>query len=526
MDGQPAQRRWWRLWLAVGAVAALTGAAAIALLRPAGDDGPVTPRPATRPPDKEVARRVREFCGVCHAMPRPESFPRRAWQGLIENMYGFARHANVKLTPPPIDQAVKYFADRAPDELPPAVIRRATNPLPVRLERIDYPGPSPGTAPMISNISVVHLSDKTRPELLVTDMGSGLVMTLRPWEAKPAWRILAKLNNPAHAEVVDLDGDGVKDLLVADLGSFPPTDRRCGSVVWLRGGADGSFTPVTLLKDVGRVADVQAADFNGDGKLDLIVAAFGWQDTGQIILLENKTRDWKQPVFEPHILDHRHGAIHVPVWDLNGDGKPDFVALIAQEHETVVAFLNEGNFQFRPRPLFSAGDPSYGSSGIQLVDFNGDGKVDVLYTNGDTLDEPHLLKAYHGVQWLENRTTDWAEPVFVHHPIGPMYGVHRAVAVDLSGRGRLDVLATSYLPVEAFPQRQARNLDAVVLFEQVAPGKFERHTLESVRCDHATCAVGDLFGSGRPDLITASLCRLPVPAAVTVWKNLGPRKGE
>ena len=73
----------------------------------------------------------------------------------------------------------------------------------------------------------------------------------------------------AHADPnrdASRNGDGVQDILVSDLGSFPPTDRRCGSVVWLRGERDGSFTPFTLLDGVGRVADAQAADFRGVGK--------------------------------------------------------------------------------------------------------------------------------------------------------------------------------------------------------------------------------------------------------------------
>ena len=50
-----------------------------------------------------------------------------------------------------------------------------------------------------------------------------------------------------------------------------------------------------------RVADVEAADFNGDGRLDLVVAAFGYHTTGQISILENQTTNYAQPSFvEPH----------------------------------------------------------------------------------------------------------------------------------------------------------------------------------------------------------------------------------
>src|SRR5439155_3141903 len=168
----------------------------------------------------------------------------------------------------------------------------------------------------------------------------------RQYEEKPTWRVLAKLPVPAHAEVIDLDGDGNLDLIVACLGSFEPTDSRTGSVVWLRGSADGAFTAIPLLEGLGRVADVQAADFNRDGKLDLVVAVFGWRKTGEVLYLENRTTDWSRPEFVPTPIDDRHGAIHVPVVDLNRDGRPDFVALISQEHETVVAYVNQGDGTF------------------------------------------------------------------------------------------------------------------------------------------------------------------------------------
>ena len=107
--------------------------------------------------------------------------------------------------------------------------------------------------------------------------------------------------------------------------------NRTGKVVWLRGDGKGGFKPHVLLDGVGRVADVQVADFAGNGKLGLVVAVFGMRK-GEIILLENETTDWSKPKFTPRILDERAGPIRVPVADLNGDGKPDFVALIGQEH--------------------------------------------------------------------------------------------------------------------------------------------------------------------------------------------------
>src|SRR5262249_26048843 len=157
---------------------------------------------------------VQGFCGVCHLVPPPDTFPRHAWRERVEHGYFFFYKAHMTMTAPPIEAVVKYYEDRAPLELPPAAVHRAGTPLPLKLDRLDFPGPTAAAPALISHISMVHLSDPRRPELLATDMGSGLVMTLRPQDDKPSWRILAKLKNPAHAEVVDLDGDGIKDILV------------------------------------------------------------------------------------------------------------------------------------------------------------------------------------------------------------------------------------------------------------------------------------------------------------------------
>ena len=289
---------------------------------------------------------------------------------------------------------------------------------------------------------------------------------------------------PAHAEVIDLDGDGINDVLVANLGSFPGTNAKVGSVVWLKGNRDGAFTPITLLDGVGRVADVQAADFRKVGKKDLVVAVFGFHQTGEILYLENQTTDWDHPVFFAKVLDDRPGSIHVAIGDINNDGRDDIVALISQEHETIVAFLNEGCFdakegcRFRKEVIYTAPHPAYGSSGIQLVDLNGDNKLDVLYTNGDILDPPYILKPYHGVQWLENQ----GKFPFLHHPLTPMYGAMRAVAAEFRpGSGRKDIVAVSCLPPEFYPQRKEQKLDAMVFLEQTGAWQV-RATLNRKGC--------------------------------------------
>jgi hypothetical protein len=376
----------------------------------------------------------------------------------------------------------------------------------------------------VASTQLFDLDRDGKLEIVACDMGHGLVLVGDPARRPGELREIAKVPNPVRASLADLDRDGLDDLLVADIGFFLPEDHEKGAVVWLRRKADGSYEKHVLAEKLPRVADVQAADFDGDGDLDLVVAAFGLYTRGGVLLLENRTTDWKEPQFATTTLDERTGATLVPVADFDGDGRPDFVALLAQQHETVVAFLNRGAGAFEKKAVFAARTPAWGSTGIDLADFDGDGDVDVLMTNGATLDDA-TVKPWHGVRWLENR----GGFPFEAHELAALPGAHRARAADLDGDGDLDVAAAAFLPD---PEHTRGAFASVVWLERRPDGSFARHTLQAGQLSHPTLDVGDVDGDGDVDLVTGNFVGFTFARMdpgfraegwVELWENGGPR---
>jgi hypothetical protein len=398
---------------------------------------------------------------------------------------------------PPIEAVARYYAERAPIELPPCRSTVDLGPGPLSLKKVPLKlsgiPPYPGTA----NLKFCHLQDEKRLDLLLSEMRFGMILLVQPYLQLEKTVLLAKVPHPCHAEVVDLDGDGIRDVLVADLGTVTPSDVQQGSVVWLHGTRQGTFRPVSLAMGLGRVADAEADDFDGDGDLDLVVAVFGWRKVGEILYLENQTEDYASPKFVPYVLDSRPGAIHVPVVDLNQDGKPDFVALISQHFETVVAFLNKGKGTFEERVIYTADHPNWGSSGIQLVDLDGDKDLDVILSNGDSLDD-QVVKPYHGISWLENR----GDFPFQSHRLTDLHGVHYAKAADLDGDGDLDIAACVFLP---FVKRDTPGADSIIWLEQTAPGEFKQWSIEGSNYVHPTLDVGDFDADGDDDVVVGNM---------------------
>ena len=451
----------------------------------------------------EVRPKVEAFCGDCHAMPRPTSSTKEMW--VEEVNQGFALYGESgrnDLVVPDYNDVLKFFQFQAPAEikLPSSIENYPKAKLGLVESAVRMPGNRP---PGVTNVRWIDLGIGDSPSLVYCDIGTGMVKAYWPGDPQGQPKRLATLLQPVHTEPCDLNQDGLTDLIVADIGEFNAEDSQLGRIVWLKREAESeSFEKIVIRDELSRVADVQAGDFDGDGDSDLLVGVFGWRKTGQILMLTNQgLNDDGIPQFEEQVIDDRHGAVNVPCIDLNQDGHLDFVALLSQEHELVEAYLNDGKANFTRQRIWSAPDPAYGSSGIELVDMDGDGDQDILLTNGDSFDRG--AKPYHGVQWLEN---DGGYP-YIHHPVCEMPGVLNATAVDIDDDGDQDIVAVALLAGNDFQTLAQRPTSSVVLLEQVATGEFKRFQMEPQQPNHLSVEAGDFNQDGKMDVAVGVFLR-------------------
>ena len=167
----------------------------------------------------------------------------------------------------------------------------------------------------------------------------------------------------------DFNGDGKADLAVGTDGS---SNSPSSQVSILLGDGSGDFQSGAVLTASGQLgaASVAAADFNGDGKLD--IATLSSSDFLSIFL-GNGDGTFAAAISSVVGKD----AISVVAADLNGDGRID-VAVANSSDNTVSLLLGNGDGSFQPQTTYTVGKVP---SGVTLVDFNGDGKLDLAVSN-------------------------------------------------------------------------------------------------------------------------------------------------
>ncbi len=366
---------------------------------------------------------------------------------------------------------------------------------------------------MVTSVQIVDLDADGLPDILYCEARLNTVRWIRqaPRGVFTEQVIGTDIAAPAHVWTADLNGTGRLDVLVASMGQITPNNDRIGAVVVLEHAGPGRFTKHVIAERIARVSDVRAANLagHGDGKLDLVVGQFGYAQ-GETRWMENHG-DWN---FESHVVNSQSGCIHTPVADFDGDGHPDFAALISQEWEEVHLFPGGGGVPYRDTLLWGSTNEDYGSSGLETADVNRDGRPDLIYTNGDGFDYAEKgSRPWHGIRWLENRGSGF----FAFHRVGALPGAYSPCAADLDGDGHTDLLAVSGFADWNDPR-------TVTLMAWLNDG---RENFTPVPLAHAPthllcAAVGDLDGNGIPVIVTGGFHAYPPydrMSNITLWRR-------
>jgi hypothetical protein len=166
--------------------------------------------------------------------------------------------------------------------------------------------------------------------------------------------------NPQSIAQADFNQDGTMDLAVA---------AQDGTVTILLGQSDGGFKSLPAFSVASAPADLllTTADFNGDGKPDLIVANGGVNSTSFEIFYGNGDGTFSASSLSLPVVPGT--ALQIAVGDLNGDGVPNIV--VAANSVTLLLSRATG---YAASNLPS--DPTRTS--VAVADVNQDGKLDVV----------------------------------------------------------------------------------------------------------------------------------------------------
>jgi hypothetical protein len=271
--------------------------------------------------------------------------------------------------------------------------------------------------------------------------------------------------SPKSVVAADFNGDGKLDLAVADSGVSQGNDP--GSIVILLGNGDGSFQAPARYSAGTSPVSLVAADFNGDGKLDLAVA--NAQSSSVSILLGIGDGTFQRST--EFLVDE--GPYALVAADFNSDGRTD-LAVTNRLSNTVAILLGFGDGTFQdPISVPVAQGPGFLASG----DFNGDGKPDIAILFDSTNTLAILLGSGDG---------------FFARPVNYMVGSspNSIALADLDGDGVLDILA---------PDSSSHTI--LILWGN-PNGTFDAAPLYPVGAAPLSVAVADFNGDGIPDLVT------------------------
>jgi hypothetical protein len=291
-------------------------------------------------------------------------------------------------------------------------------------------------------------------------------------------------------ETTDFNNDGFKDVVVSNSGA----NYQGSSISVYRNQGNGTFgTPSTFTVGTGP-AGIAAADFNGDGSIDLAVAnygTFGSQNTIKVLLNSGGGAFAPAVSFLAGSSPYRIAAGRI-----NADNSMDLV--VANENGFVNVLINSGTGSFSNRAEYSVSQPGNGLfPSVSLSDVDNDNDQDILYSNLN-LGSVSLFRNQGGV-------FSAPETIQMNLFAGGTMDIETA---DLNGDGWRDLVTTS---------TDARTMDGYQVSLNNGSGGFLPAYRNPAGQNTVDIMLGDVDNDGRIDILTADSYSMQI----TMHRNFG-----
>lgn len=294
-----------------------------------------------------------------------------------------------------------------------------------------------------------------------------------------------------HA-IGDINRDGrpdvvIVDNLLSDIRWFENPGRESIAQPW-------KLNRVAQASEVPGSYDVALADFDADGDLD--VAASSWRLGNRFEWFENVGTPGSGGKWQRHEIVNEIGETRtIAVADFNRDGKPDLLGT-ARTSNQIVWFANSGKPTTEPWTMTVIDDKTVAPVHGHPTDIDGDGDLDVLMAFGIVAPVAANSPDSHQIAWHENvgkpgLGTEWKKHLIAR---GFSQGFE-AVAGDLDGDGDQDVIATGWSP--------AGQLAWFENTGDPQTG-WKQHAIKQNWSNAVTVIVADLDKDGRLDIVACA----------------------